>query len=117
MKIEIFCIRSLRIVHHHPHLKLVSKAIAAARPHLSQPHEHTFKLKVGLRVEEPDREKDLLLLHERMDVVTEKLVDLGEASFERICLWVKARIPDACSVQIEQHDEGAKIVFDEETLS
>lgn len=114
MKITIFCKRTLRIVHHHPHLKLVSKAIAKARPHLSEPHEHSFLLTIGLSVEAPNREKDLLLLHERMDGLTQgDYINLGASSFEDICLWVKREVPDASLVRIEQHDEGAEIVFEE----
>lgn len=117
MKITIFVKRRLRVVHHHPHLQRVSKAIAKARPHLAQPHEHHFNLTVGIRVEKPDREKDLLLLHEQMDAATKDLVDMGEASFERICLWVKGRIPDACVVRIDELDEGCEIQFDEDLLT
>lgn len=114
MKITIFCKRTLRVVHYHPHLELVSASIAAQRPHLAEPHEHAFVLTVGLHVEAPNRVKDLLLLHETMERLVEGYRDLGQSSFEDICLWVKSKIPDACMVRIEQHDEGAEIEFEEQ---
>lgn len=113
MKITVFSARQLRIIHRHPHLQKVSAIIAAERPHLAEPHEHTFKLVVGMRCERVDRQHDLLLLHEKMDALVRDRHDMGSMSFEQICIWVRSRIPESCKVIIEERDEGAEIEFSE----
>lgn len=116
MRITIYCKRQLKVVHYHPHVSMVSKAIAEARPHLGAPHEHCFELTVGVAVEQVDRQKDLLLLHEQMDNLT--LVrnphNLDSCSFERVCLWVKQRIPDAIYIKVDERDEGCEMDWRDE---
>lgn len=115
MHVTVFCVKEFRGIHYHPKLEQVDPSVREARPHLSLPHEHSFKLTVEQTCSHLNREKDLLNLSLELDkILLGKTIDFESRGFEQICMWFKERLPDIASVTISADGvEGAKIVFED----
>lgn len=113
MLITIFCIKEFRGIHYHPNLEQVDKRVTQDRPHLSSPHEHSFKLTIEQQCEHLARDKDLLNLSLAIDdLILGKVIDFDSRGFEQICMWFHERLPDASAIMLSADGvEGARIDF------
>lgn len=106
------------IVHHHPHLMDVPGQ--EDKPHLGHPHDHYLTVSAFMLCQHLERDKDLLLLHHALETAVEfpKRVDMGEKSFEQICVAIRARINAAApsavifAIKVAAYDEGAEVLWD-----
>lgn len=117
-RVRVFCTKPMTFIHFHPHLMEVPGQ--TDKPHLSQPHEHRVHVTASMLCEHLERDKDLLLLHAKLENATEwpRRVQMGERSFEQIADQLRAAMEykgtGKCiihSIKIDAGDEGTEIVW------
>lgn len=113
----VFCSKPMLIVHHHPHLMEVPGQ--EDKPHLGSPHDHHLTITAKVHCDHLERDKDLLLLHRNLEIVTEfpKRVSMGNASFEQIGALLQSKLRELGApviwMKIEAHDEGAELIWED----